>query len=135
MSNDLALRPHHGLCLGFFRGKGYDEAFTRNTAGVLASLTPGAPVRLTMGHDVLCAACPHRGEGCPNAAAYDRRVLALCGLTEGQRLPWERLRQAVEGNILAPGRLGQVCGDCPWAALCGGGGGPSNGGGLLSPLR
>jgi len=120
MSSELVLRPHHGLCLGFFRGEGYDGAFTRNMTGVLASLTPDTPVCLTVGHDVLCAACPNRGDGCPNAAAYDRRVLALCGLRAGQRLSWGRLRQSAEENILSPGRLARVCGDCQWAALCGG---------------
>ncbi len=120
MSSELILRPHHILCLGFFQGKGYNEAFTQNMDKVLASLTPGTPLRLTMGHDVLCAACPRRREGCPNAAVYDQRVLALCGLEAGVRLPWGRLRRAVEECILAPGRLAQVCGDCRWAALCGG---------------
>lgn len=124
MFNEIALRPHHILCLGFFRGKGYDGAFVRNMAGVLASLTPDTVVRLVAGHDVLCAACPNRGEDCPNAAVYDSRVLELCGLEAGQRLPWGRLRQAVEENILSPGRLASVCGDCQWAALCGGDGGP-----------
>jgi len=135
MSSELALRPHHILCLGFFRGKGYSEAFTRNMTGVLASLTSDTPVRLTVGHDILCAACPNRGDGCPNAAAYDRRVLELCGLGVGQLLPWRRLRQAAEEDILAPGRLAQVCGDCQWAALCTGDWGPPKVGLSFSPFR
>lgn len=119
MSNKLLLRPHYALCLGFFRGRGYNGAFTRNMAAVLSSLTPDVPVRLADGHDVLCASCPNRTGDCPNAALYDRRVLDLCGMTAGQDLSWGRLRRAVTENILVSGRLSEVCGDCRWAELCG----------------
>ena len=112
------MRPHHGLCLGFFEGRGYSGEFSRNMAAVLASLTPESPVRLTAGHDVLCGSCPNRTEACENAGAYDRRVLALCGLETGQAMTWGELRQAVRSRILLPGRLSQVCGGCRWAELC-----------------
>ena len=80
MSSEQALRPHHGLCLGFFEGKGYSGEFSRNMASVLSELTPDSPIRLAEGHDVLCAHCPNRFAPCPNAGDYDRRVLELCGL-------------------------------------------------------
>ena len=118
MSSEISLRPHHGLCLGFFEGRGYSGAFSRNMAAVLASLTARSPIRLTSGHDVLCGSCPNRTKACENAGAYDRRVLALCGLTAGQSLTWGELRQAVQTGILAADRLSQVCGGCPWADIC-----------------
>lgn len=118
MSSEIALRPHHGLCLNFFRGQGYSGEFCRSMAAVLASLTPETAVRPVEGHDVLCAHCPNRCAPCPNAADYDRRVLALCGLTAGQALTWGAFQAAIRENILVPGRLSAVCGSCQWAPLC-----------------
>ena len=118
MSSEVALRPHHGLCLGFFEGKGYSGEFSRNMASVLAELTPGTPIRLAAGHDVLCARCPNRSTLCPDAGDYDRRVLELCGLKTGQALTWGAFREAVITRILVPGKLTNVCGDCQWAEIC-----------------
>ena len=118
MSSEVSLRPHHGLCLGFFEGKGYSSDFSRNMASVLASLTPDTPVRLAEGHDVICACCPNRFTPCPDALDYDRRVLALCRLEPGQCLTWGAFREAVRTRILVPGKLSAVCGSCRWAALC-----------------
>ncbi len=114
----VSLRAHHLLCLRFYRGKGYDGAFCRNVSDVLEALTADAPVRLTSGPDDLCACCPHREEGCPNAGEYDRRVLALCGLETGEVLPWGRLQRTAAARILVPGRLAEVCGGCQWMDLC-----------------
>ena len=118
MSGETALRPHHGLCLGFFEGRGYSGEFSRNMSSVLTSLTPDSPIRLAEGHDVLCARCPERTTPCRRAAVYDRRVLSLCGLRAGQLLSWEQFRQAIQSQILSPGRLASVCGDCRWAEIC-----------------
>ena len=118
MSNEVSLRPHHGLCLGFFEGKGYSDGFSRNMASVLASLTPDTPVRLAEGHDAICACCPNRFTPCPNAPDYDRRVLELCGLEVGQALTWGNFRETVVSRVLTPGKLSAVCGNCRWAALC-----------------
>ena len=118
MSSEISLRPHHGLCLGFFEGKGYSGAFSRNMASVLTSLTPYTPVRLVDGHDGICAQCPNRFTPCSNAPEYDRRVLEFCGLESGQALTWGDFRNAIVSRILEPGRLSDVCGNCRWAALC-----------------
>ena len=118
MSNEWALRPHHGLCLGFIEGKGYSGEFSRNMAAVLSELTQDTPIRLTDGNDTLCACCPNRFAPCPDAGDYDRRVLELCGLEPGQALTWGDFREAVVSRILAPGKLSAVCGDCRWAELC-----------------
>ena len=118
MSSERVLRPHHGLCLGFFEGKGYSGEFSRNMASVLSQLTPDTSIRLAEGHDAVCACCPNRFTPCPNAGDYDRRVLDLCGLEAGQTLTWGAFREAVVSRILAPGKLSAVCGDCQWADIC-----------------
>ncbi len=120
--NALTLRPHHGMCMAYFVGRGYSEAFSAHMAALLESLTPETPVGLTAGTDAVCAACPHNREGvCETAdkvSGYDRAVLALCGLEEGQVLPFGSFTALVQARILAPGRRAALCGDCQWNAVC-----------------
>lgn len=125
MAEPWPLRPHHGLCLHFFAGKGYDAAFTRNMVRVHASLKgdPSRLVRLHCGADLLCAACPERaGTGCssPKPGLYDRRVLAVCGLREGEVIPFLELSEAVKRHILTAGKLETVCAGCQWLPICAG---------------
>lgn len=118
MCTERRLRPHHLLCLGFFQGAGYSDSFSQNMSAVLQSLTADTPVTLAAGPDDICAACPQRSDGCPGAAQYDAAVLALCGWTAGQTLPWAVLRRSVEERILRSGQLESVCGQCQWFPLC-----------------
>lgn len=118
----LLLRPHHALCLRFFRGKGYSPEFVANMTAIQAALTPEAPVELAGGADRVCAFCPNRrGELCEaqeKVARYDRAVLDRCGLAAGQILPFGTLEALAEARILAPGAREAVCGDCQWTELC-----------------
>lgn len=124
MSAPVLLRPHHGLCACFFRGKGYSAAFTANMARVLALLNgdPAREVRLHCGADVLCAACPHnRGGICETeekAGRYDRACLERCGLAEGKILPWGKYKQLISASVLPAQQREKVCGDCGWNAVC-----------------
>ena len=45
-SNPLPLRPHHGMCMAYFVGRGYSDAFSVHMAALLEELEPGSPVRL-----------------------------------------------------------------------------------------
>lgn len=121
MSNKepVSLRPHHGLCLGFFEGYGYSDGFSQSMAVVLGGLKPETKVQLARGLDCICANCPNQNTGCPNAAVYDARVLELCGLQSGETLTWAAFRRRVSECILAPGRLREVCGNCKWFSICG----------------
>lgn len=123
MSNDpLILRPHHGMCLAYFVGHGYSDGFTAHMAATLASLTPDTPIRLTVNTDTVCTACPNNlGGVCEKpdrVAAYDRAVLDLCGLWDGQVLPFGDLTARVQENILSPGLRPSICGDCRWNGIC-----------------
>ena len=116
------LRPHHGMCIAFFAGRGYSSAFTAHMAAVIRQLRENPPVRLSVRTDVICAKCPHNRAGCCDAGekteAYDRMVLSLCGLREGTVLPYEDFRRAVYETILLPDRRETVCGDCQWSPIC-----------------
>lgn len=120
----LSLRPHHGLCIPHFAGKGYSEAFSQNMRLVISRLqaAPGQLVRLQANVDAVCAACPHNRQGACEAsekvARYDAACLALCGLRDGQVLPWRAFAQRVRQNILVPGKLAEVCRGCQWLSFC-----------------
>lgn len=116
------LRAHHGMCAAFFRGKGYSDEFTAHMAIVIRRLESNPPVLLSAQTDVICAKCPNnRGGVCDTAEKvleYDRQVLSLTGLSEGDVMPYAEFRRAVNERILLPGRREEICGDCQWSSLC-----------------
>jgi len=124
LKQPIVLRPHHGLCLQHFEGKGYSRNFVENMGAVLTQLTenPALMVQLRCSTDVLCSCCPHnqnsRCESGQKVAQYDSTCLALCGLQEGDILPWGKFRQLVQKNILQRGRLCEVCRNCEWLTIC-----------------
>ena len=123
----LCLRPHHGMCLAYFEGKGYSGAFAEHMGQVLERLMSGGggePIRLTVSGDGICSACPNLiGGVCRDAGkvgAYDRAVLELCELADGAELPFRDFARRVQAAVLeAPGCRKAVCGDCQWDVICG----------------
>lgn len=119
----MIIRPHHGMCLVFFRGRGYSAGFTAHMAQVRELLLREDPaVCLYPEADVLCACCPHNEHGAcsdgEKAARYDHAVLELCALLPGQPIRWSRFARLVEERILSPGRREQICSDCQWNTFC-----------------
>ena len=117
----IHLRPHHGVCLLNFRGRGYSDEFSRNMAAMQARLMaePETEICITRGADDLCAKCPNRrGEGCTSAhpPLFDENVLLLTGFQDGQRLTWRTFTDATCPISLH--RLDEACPDCQWLALC-----------------
>ena len=125
MNNRLLLRPHHGLCIQNFRGKGYSDEFVREMARIVALLeaNPKQQITLHAGADVVCKACPHKtsGLGCDSGQkvlSYDQRCLSLCGLREGDSLTWEEYRDRLREAVVLPKRYREVCIDCQWIGIC-----------------
>ena len=120
----MYLRPHHGLCIQHYMGKGYDSRFVQNMNQVVRQLRafPQQLIELTVEMDVLCGHCPHNKQGrCDTqekVTAYDNNCLRFTGLLEGQQLTWETFRETVEKQILGRKKLNQVCVDCSWLPLC-----------------
>ncbi len=116
----MELRPHHGLCLLFFQGKGYSPEFVKNMTQLKQALAENRLVQLTGQPDNICSACPHFVDGDCGAKAprYDQAILDLCRLHLGQTLSLGQLQEAIRANILTPGLREQVCGDCQWSDLC-----------------
>lgn len=79
----MALRPHHGMCLAYFVGKGYSDGFTIHMEEMLEKFLAGASVQLTLQEDEICSACPNNlVQGCEagrKVQRFDRSVLAYCG--------------------------------------------------------
>lgn len=119
----MRIRPHHGMCLAFFEGKGYSGGFTAHMAQVQERLLREDPeVCLQPETDEICTCCPNDENGVCTAAEkvdrYDRAVLEQCGLTPGQSIRWSRFSRLVDKHILSPGRREQICGDCQWNGVC-----------------
>ena len=114
------LRAHHGMCLYFFRGKGYSGQFVENMGKMKAVLEENPTIRLMDSPDDICAACPNKAtELCAEKASrYDREVLRRCGLSVGERLPYREFSRKVIETILRRGVRAEICGDCQWSSLC-----------------
>ena len=125
------LRPHHGMCLAFFAGRGYSDAFCANMAEMKTVLEGGSHVKLTCGADCICAACPNLCKAQGNSSLlqcishakvcrYDRAVLEALSLPEGAVISYNEFSQLVKSKILDTGRRGSICADCGWTGLCDG---------------
>ena len=57
------LRPHHGMCIAFFKGKGYSEEFTAHMKKIISEVEHNPLVRLCVYTDELCSKCPHNVNG------------------------------------------------------------------------
>ena len=117
-------RPHHGMCFGFFRGKGYSSDFTENMGRIVSYLEthPDTVLTLTAGVDKVCAGCPNQISGvCVSAdkvLRYDEAVLRACGLADGEEITYGQMRHLVKEKILDAGMRRQICGDCVWDDIC-----------------
>lgn len=116
------IRAHHGMCLAFFRGKGYSEEFTIHMSRVKQILEQNPMVEIVDAADEICRHCPNNHSGIceqeEKAAGYDRKVLELCGLSAAVQLPWKDFEKLVSDRILETDRRKAVCGDCQWDFLC-----------------
>lgn len=119
------IRPHHGMCLYFFEGKGYSNTFSKHMAQVKEELLQNngeTMIELVTQTDDICVACPHNRNGdCETYGkvnAYDVGVLAHCGLESGQRITFHELETLVKTKILQTGNGRKICGDCEWSSIC-----------------
>ena len=119
------IRPHHGMCLYFFEGKGYSNTFSEHMAQVKEELLQNNGevwLELVTQTDDICGACPHNRNGkcetCEKVNVYDAGVLAYCGVESGQRITFRELETLVETKILQAGNGRKICGDCEWSSIC-----------------
>jgi hypothetical protein len=121
------LRGHHLICLQFFRGEGYLEAFVDNLTGVIERATD-APALLVDIADDVCAACPGLGEDgtCADPAAgeaeirrLDQLAFDVLGVRPGSRLSLAEARARLSADAIATGRWRfEACAGCAWEDVC-----------------
>ena len=118
----LPLRPHHGMCIRGFVGKGYDDTFAAHMCHIVDELDarPAQPIRLVCAADMLCEKCPHNRSGQCESAGFvtplDTACLRACGLHDGDVLPWKDYRRIID--IFRSGLFERLCSDCEWFSLC-----------------
>lgn len=116
------LRPHHGMCLAYFRGKGYSEEFVKNMTEIQRRLQENPLIQLTDCADAICSSCPNDREGhCitqEKVNHYDCGVLEVCECIVGQTIEWNEFSERVQKRILDVGKREAICGDCQWSELC-----------------
>lgn len=122
MSN-FNIRPHHGLCIHFFEGKGYDSKFTQHMSAIIAVLQEKNPeIKLVLQTDVICSCCPHnKNQLCHSECKvqrYDRAVLKTCNLQENQLLDWSEFCEILNKKILSSKPISEICVNCQWLAIC-----------------
>lgn len=121
----MKLRPHHGLCIRFFEGKGYSEAFVENMKNVIATLENDSIIEITKGKDEICKACPNMVNGiCTDhvkVSNYDQQVLDYIYQVLGEKindLSYKRFQDYIEEAIMQSGKFESICGDCVYAEIC-----------------
>lgn len=124
LKSDLfRLRPHHGLCIFFFVGKGYNTAFTKHMKNLIQILNRENPaIQLVCKTDSVCSCCPHnKNQLCDSdckVQRYDRAVLSYCDLRENQILKWKDFQKIIRNKILNSRNISEVCTDCQWLEIC-----------------
>lgn len=117
----VMLRPHHGLCIRFFQGKGYSEAFTAHMTKVIATLQDDTEIKLITNADAICSACPNwNGAVCSSqekVISYDKSVLSAIGNPDG-KMTYGAFRKLLQTHVFDAGKFEEICGDCAWGALC-----------------
>ena len=99
---------------------GYSDGFVASLSGLVARLRdePGIRVRVRVGSDAVCRACPSLSVGgCmrygQSVVRQDARVAEVLGVASGDEMPWDDLRARVR-DAVAPDDLADLCGGCPW---------------------
>ena len=89
----IPVRPHHGMCLAYFIGKGYSEGFSAHMEKMLHILEQDVSIRLVVSLDEICSACPNHQF-----------------LTDEEN-PGEK-------KEIDTGLREKICGDCEWNEIC-----------------
>lgn len=117
------LRPHHSLCIQFFRGEGYSDEFVSSMSKIIKRLEGENPLlTLTNNCDIICENCPNnKNYRClseEKTAAIDRRCLDEYGLKAGDKIRWNEIKELAREKIISKNKIPCVCRDCEWRNLC-----------------
>ncbi|UCF86789.1 MAG: DUF1284 domain-containing protein [Nitrospiraceae bacterium] len=117
------LRGHHLICLHFFHGEGYDEAFIENLRHTL-NRTQKEIITVSSGADNVCANCVHLKQ---NTCRYeedaeesiqemDTKALEFLGLSCNDQIRWDTLKNRIPEIFSQWFSL--YCRECNWRRAC-----------------
>lgn len=117
------LRGHHLICLHFYDGEGYDDAFIKNLEDTLRSAEEDE-IEISSGADDVCAACLHlKHDRCEQTDSADENIremdamaLKLLDLSVSDRVRWNVLQDKIPG--IFPEWYLRYCIDCDWKGAC-----------------
>lgn len=123
MSNIIYLRPHHALCLRFYRGEGYSDTFNEGMAAIARSLAGGkALVRITSGTDDICKSCPRAIGGIcldeGKSGRYDEITARIASLKPNDTFTWTSLKARLDETVFSGDQFSLIYLDCTWAYMC-----------------
>jgi hypothetical protein len=116
------LRPHHGMCIQHFVGKGYSNDFVANMRAIIEYLNRENPtVELVVSADEICKSCPNLIEGkCiseSKVSKIDSACLCCCDL-ENKSLKYKDYKNLVNNKIIKSNKGKTICNKCQWHSLC-----------------
>lgn len=116
------IRPHHGMCIYFFRGNGYSPEFTAHMKEMIEIFKENPKVKLVLHADEICSACPNDENGIckteEKVLRYDNGVLHAAHLEEGMELDVQEFFRIVDKEVIQTGERKKICGDCQWNFIC-----------------
>lgn len=124
----VRLRPHHLVCLQFYRGEGYSDSFIANLDRIFARLAD-EPALVVGGADDVCGFCPELDSDsvCASESAGGESeigridALACCVLDvkPGERITLAEARVRLADDAFAVGRWrAEACDGCAWESVC-----------------
>ena len=117
------LRPHHGICIGFFQGKGYSKEFTEHMTDTIKYLEENNPqICVASSTDEICRACPNNINGQCNGdekvSAIDRRCLDAVNIKDSTIINYKDYKALIKEKILDKAIGINICKDCQWSHIC-----------------
>ena len=117
------LRPHHGICIGFFQGKGYSKEFTEHMTDTIKYLEENNPqICITSSTDEIYKACPNNINGQCNGdekvSAIDKRCLDAVNIKDSTIINYKDYKALIKEKILDKAIGINICKDCQWSHIC-----------------
>lgn len=116
------IRAHHGMCLAYFKGKGYCKDFVENMTKIKNDIKRNPIICIVNETEDICKYCPNNKKGkCisyEQVLQYDNKVLELCNLTPGTILQFKDFEKLVDEKIISKKIREKICGNCQWDSLC-----------------
>ena len=115
----IKLRFHHLLCLYYFKGYGYDEAFVKNMKEIKERIND-EKIMVISSFDDLCFSCPNKGKSCrweEKVLKYDKNIQNLTNINEGDILTYKEILAKLDKVIKSGNRM-HACDDCKWSTYC-----------------